>query len=153
MGYRELLIEELRKIIPPFLKENAVDLIELKLITASGSQILRLLVDKKEGGITLQECARLNQRLGIVLDAQDIIKNNYVLEVSSPGLDMPLNTKNDFLRCLNKKARFLLKEPINGKLELEGKIIEAEDDLVYIDIAGETVKIPIVKINKAKQIF
>jgi ribosome maturation factor RimP len=87
-----------------------------------------------------------------MLDENEFIDNRYILEVSSPGLDRPLVTKNDFLRCLKKRVRFFLTEPINGKPEWEGAILKADDEAVYVDI-GEELVIPLSKINKAKQII
>jgi ribosome maturation factor RimP len=87
------------------------------------------------------------------LDAEDIIKNRYILEVSSPGLDRLLKTKSDFLRCINRRLRFFLKGPINGKVELEGIIKEVKDDGVAVDTGGLVVEIPLAQINMAKQII
>ncbi len=79
--------------------------------------------------------------------------DKYILEVSSPGLDRPLKTKSDFLRCINRKAKFFLLESIKGKIELDGIITKVEDDSVYIDIDGDIIEIPLVKVNKAKQLL
>lgn len=152
MDYRGL-VENLKEIILPVLEEENIELVELNFVKARGRSILKLLVDKKGGGINLQECARLNEKIGGLLDTQDVIKERYILEVSSPGLDRPLMTKSDFLRCINKNVRFFLNESINGKIELEGVISKAGDDSVYIDIDGDIIEIPLAKINKAKQVI
>lgn len=152
MYYQEV-IEELKKIILPILEEDDIELVELSFARSSDRAILKLLVDKKYGGIDLQECARLNEKIGNTLDAQSQELNRYILEVSSPGLDRPLRVKSDFLRCINRKARFFLSESIKGKIEHEGAIIKVEQDSVYIDIDGDIVEIPLVKIKKAKQIL
>jgi len=89
----------------------------------------------------------------MILDEKDILKERYILEVYSPGLDRPLSTKNDFLRCINRKVRFWLSEPINGKIEMEGSVTKVDDDSVYVDIKDEAVKIPLLNIKKAKQII
>jgi ribosome maturation factor RimP len=145
--------EDLKKIILPVLEEENVELVELRFIRAPRGSILRLLVDKQEGGINIDECSRLNQRISDLLDAEDIIKNRYILEVSSPGLDRLLKTKSDFLRCINRRLRFFLKGPINGKVELEGIIKEVKDDGVAVDTGELVVEIPLAQINMAKQII
>ena len=150
---RQEVINELRIIIGDFLKNQNLDLVDLIYRYEGRDLILRLLVDKPEDGITLDECAYLNNGISVILDEKDILQQRYVLEVSSPGLDRPLKTKNDFLRCINKTARFFLNEPINGRLELEGIITGVRDDSVYIDISGQTLEVPLSKITKAKQIF
>jgi len=144
-------IEELKEIILPVLTEEGIELVELHFVKARRKPILKLLVDKKQGGISLGECARLNEKIGSVLDAQNIIESGYIMEVSSPGLDRPLKTKSDFLRCINKKVKFFLSESVKGRLELDGIINKVEDDSVHIDIYGDIIEIPLVKITKAKQ--
>ena len=144
-------VEELKKIILPILEEQSLELVELNFIRASRKPILKLLVDKKYGGISLEECAELNKCIGDILDAQGIMSDRYILEVSSPGLDRPLKTKSDFLRYINRRVRFFLSESINGRTELEGVISRVDDDIVYVDIDGNIIDIPLAKINKAKQ--
>jgi len=146
------ITDELRNIIDGYLKTQNLDLVDLVYRCEGRDLVLRVLVDKPEGGISLGECAQLNNEIGRVIDEKDILQQAYLLEVSSPGLDRPLKTKNDFIRCLNKKVKVFLREPINAKFELEGIINNVEDDLVYIDIKGEILEIPILKINRAKQI-
>ena len=115
--------------------------------------MLKLLVHRRDGGISLGDCASLNQRLGDLLDTHNIIQGSYVLEVSSPGLDRPLKTKNDFLRCLDKEVKLFLNEAINGKIEIDGVIYKVKDELVIIDTRDGTLQIPLSKIVKAKQII
>ena len=152
MDYQDIR-EDLKNLVSPILAEDDMELVELIFIRRPSGSILRLLVDKKTSGISLDECARLNERVSTLLDVRDIIKERYILEVSSPGLDRPLKDKNDFLRCIDRRARLFLNEPINGKFELEGVINKVEDDAVYIDISNDKVGIPISKIRKAKQVF
>jgi ribosome maturation factor RimP len=149
----QVISEDLKKVINPILEEADAELVELDLVRTSGQVIVRLFVDKIEGGISLDECALINKRLGDILDEQNIIADRYILEVSSPGLDRPLKTKNDFRRCTNKKVKFFLREPIKGKVEWDGAIINVTDDEVSAQIAGDVVQIPLAKINKAKQLL
>ena len=149
---QQALIEELKRIILPVLEEQGIELVELIFSRTGPGWLLRLLVDK-EAGINLQECAALNKRIGFLLDNQDIIKNRYVLEVSSPGLDRPLETKKDFLRCMDKTVRFFLNELIEAKLEWAGRIQQADDEAVTIVSQDKIIRIPFLKINKAKQII
>lgn len=148
---RQALITELNRIITDYLKNQGLDLVELLCRYEGRDLFLRILIDRPEGGIILDECASLNNELSRILDEQDILKEGYILEVSSPGLDRPLKNKGDFLRCLNRRARFFLLEPVKGKIELEGTISKVTDDSVYVNIEADIVEIPLIKINKAKQ--
>ncbi len=145
--------EELRIIIMPFLEVEGLELVELNFVRTGNSSLVRLLVDKKEGGISLGDCARLNRKIGEVLENNEIIQDRFILEVSSPGLDRPLKTKGDFLRCVNKNVKFFLKEKISGKIEQDGVVIEADDERVVINNKDGNLLIPLPIINKAKQII
>jgi ribosome maturation factor RimP len=150
---RQEIIAELKNIIGDYLKIQRLDLVDFILRHEGRDLILRILVDRSEGGITLDECAKLNEQISNLLDEKDILQTRYILEVASPGLDRPLKTKNDFLHCTNRRVRFFLNEPINGKIELEGLISKVENDSVYIESRSELIEIPLTKINKAKQVI
>jgi len=150
---RQEIIVELKNIIGDFLKIQGLELVDLIYRHEGRDLALRILVDRAQGGITLGECAALNNQISEILDEKDILQEGYILEVSSPGLDRPLETKSDFLRCMNRKVKLFLNESINGKIELEGLISKVEDDSVYIDCKNATIQIPLIKINKAKQII
>jgi len=152
MSYYELA-DRLKEVISPFLDEMDVELVELNLVGSRTRPTLQILVDKSGGGITLSECAKLNQLIGELLDARNLIDTRYVLEVSSPGVDRPLKTKNDFLRYIGKKAVFYLSEPVLNRIELQGTINGIDAESVLVCVGQETAAIPLDKINKAKQII
>ncbi len=150
---RQEIIAQLQNIIDDYLKIQGLHLVDLIYRHEGRDLIVRILVDRPEGGITVGECSELNNRITSLLDEKDILQTRYILEVASPGLDRPLKTKNDFLRCTNRRVRFFLNEPINGKIELEGLISKVENDSVYIESKNEIIEIPLIKINKAKQVM
>jgi ribosome maturation factor RimP len=150
---RQQTIAELKNIIGDLLRIQGLDLIDLIYRYEAGALVLRILVDRPTGGITLNECAQVNNQISQILDEKDILQTRYILEVSSPGLDRELKSKNDFLRCINRRVRFFLNGTINGKWELEGVVNKVEEEAVSIDADAGTVTIPLSKINKAKQVI
>jgi len=152
---RQEIRAELENILSEYLEIQGLDLVDLILLSEGRDLILRILVDRPQGGITLDECARLNERISNLLDEKGILQRRYILEVSSPGLDRPLKTKKDFLRCINRRARFFLNQSINGKIELEGLISKVENDSVYVylESRNEVIEIPLTNINQAKQVI
>ncbi|MFA5356696.1 MAG: ribosome maturation factor RimP [Candidatus Omnitrophota bacterium] len=146
-------ITRIRGVVEEYLKAQGLDLIDIILRREGKGLALSILADRPEGGITIGECARLNSGIGNMLDEKGLLEGSYTLEVSSPGLDRPLTQKSDFLRCINKRARFFLNEPVNGKIEVEGTISRVEGESVYITKGDEETGIPLAKINKAKQII
>lgn len=147
------LIDKIKELIQPFLKQMELELFEITCKPQGKRMLLRILVDRREGGISLEDCAALNQSLGELLDREDFIESNYLLEVSSPGIDRPLKQARDFLRIRGKKARFFLSEQIIGRQELVGRIDSCDEKGVSVHIDGERIDIPLDKIIKAKQII
>lgn len=150
---RQGLIAELRKLSEGYLKDQGLELVDLVYRYEGRGLVLRILVDRPSGGITVSECARINNEISNMLDERDMVQARFILEVSSPGLDRPLKTRNDFLRCLDRRVRFFLSEPVDLKLELEGTVIKVEDDCVYISVEAGTQAIPLANIHKAAQII
>jgi len=146
-------VDKIKELVMPLLESQVIDLVDLHIQRDRNKIILKLLVDKPTGGISLQECVKLNEEIGQVLENQDFIQESFVLEVSSPGLDRPLMTIKDFIRATGKDVIMFLKEKIQEKIELSGKIISAKDNVVVIEFEGEQIEIPLEKINKAKYIF
>ncbi len=94
---RQAIIAELNSIIADYLKIQGLDLVEIICRYEGRDLVLRIFVDRPQGGITLAECAQLNKYVSNILDEKDILQSRYILEVSSPGLERPLKTKNDLL--------------------------------------------------------
>ncbi|MFA5725433.1 MAG: ribosome maturation factor RimP [Candidatus Omnitrophota bacterium] len=150
---RESLVNELKVFLEDFLRSRNLDLVDLIHRYEGRDLVLRILLDKPEGGISIGECAGLNREISDLLDEKSILQEKYILEVSSPGLDRPLETEKDFLRCLDKKVKFFLNELINGKLEWDGTIAGVNSGIVYINTQAGTMEVPLARINKAKRII
>lgn len=150
---KEAAIARLRGPLEEFLQARGLELVEIIYRFEGRDLFLRLLIDRVEGGITVGDCADLNIEIGALLDEKDIIPQNYILEVSSPGLDRPLVTKNDFLRCKGKSTHLFLNEAHEGKVEMEGLIKNAEGENLILGVKGKEMIIPLSKIRKGKQIF
>ena len=80
-----------------------------------------------------------------------LISGDYVVEVSSPGLDRSLKNRKDFMRVTGREVRFFLNTMVENKLEQAGIVVEVHDDRVGIDSKGRRIEIHFEKINKAKQ--
>ncbi len=144
---------ELENLFRQYLESLGLELVEFSSRYQGRGLVLRILADRPEGGISLEECAGLNRKLGELLDEKDLLQESYLLEVSSPGLDRPLKAKGDFRRALGKQAKFFLFEAVNGKIEHDGLIKEVNDEIVAVQTEKGLFSIPLSKINKAKLII
>ncbi|MDD5130217.1 MAG: hypothetical protein PHS66_04100 [Candidatus Omnitrophica bacterium] len=150
---KEALVRELNTLFSAFLESAGLELVELVYKFDGKKIILTVLADKQQGAITLQECAVACRQLKNLLEEKNIIDTDYILEVASPGLDRLLKTQKDFLRVLNKEAVFYLKDLVNGKYQWQGLVCKVNDFSVFVQIPGEILEIPLIKINKAKLVI
>lgn len=149
----EALINKLRDLISRCLNGANIELVDLTYSYIGRNLILRVLVSRTDGGITVGECALLNRKIGALLEEEKMIGSDYTLEVSSPGLDRPLKTQKDFSRCMNKEAVFFLNDLIDGKCQWQGKINKVSQDRVFVRTLENILEIPLEKINKAQLVI
>lgn len=126
--------------------------VEMQLVRHKGSTILRVFADK-QGGITVDDCARLSRRLELVLDNEDIFDKRYLLEVSSPGLDRPLTTEQDFSLKVGETIRLNYTDDGGDNKQLVGKIITAGDNLVTLETDSGQVEKSLDSIVQGKIIL
>lgn len=126
-------IEELmKKISIPLLDELNFDFVDVEFVKEGPNRFLRLYIDKAEG-ITLEDCQKVSEKLNDALDEIDPIEENYFLEVSSPGIDRPLKTDDDFKKALNEDVEINLYKAIDGIKRLEGKLVNYDDEAFIIE--------------------
>ncbi len=93
---------------------------------------LRVFIDKK-GGVEIDDCQNLSERLEEELDRRDLIREQYTLEVSSPGLDRVLKKERDFRREMGKAVDVSLYAPMDGKKLLVGTLMSYGDGKLALD--------------------
>ncbi len=101
-------------------------------------------------GITLDDCSAVSRQLSGVLDVEDPIAGQYVLEVSSPGLDRPLFTLDHYRRFRGQRVRLRLAAKLEGRRKLEGRILDVEQEAVLLGVDGETFSIPLDVVESAR---
>lgn len=141
--------EDIKNLIQPVLNDERIELVDLIYRWESGRNVLRLLVDKP-GGISLDDCTRVNKILSGMFDKPDIIDKSFVLEVSSPGLDRPLSTKRDFERNVGKKIKLIVKNNKGATDTIIGDLKSVVEDRLILNIKGIESQVLFADIMKAK---
>ena len=124
----ERLTEEL---ITPIIEAHHFELVDVEWVKEGSNWYLRVYIDK-EGGITVDDCEIINREFGDVLDEKDYISENYIFEVSSPGLDRPLKKEKDFVRSIGNDVEIRLYKPIDKKKEYVGTLESYDKNSVTI---------------------
>jgi ribosome maturation factor RimP len=129
---------------------HGLDLVDVELFRAGRRRILRVYIGKR-GGVGVEDCAKVSRDLGVLLDAENVMEDDsYTLEVSSPGLDRPFKTLQDFRRNVGRFVRISTREPVEGKKLLVGKLEDADEASVKLDADGKPRSIPMDLIVQAK---
>src|SRR5215475_7620427 len=125
----------------PLAMAQGLELVDVQYRPELGRMVLRLLLDRPEGGVMLDDLARASRELGDVLDAHDAVPGRYHLECSSPGLNRPLIREPHFRRAVGARVRVRTRDPIAGRRQFHGTLVEAGPDSVTVEDpdAGRTV--------------
>lgn len=125
------------EILMPIMEANNFELVDVEWVKEGANWYLRAYIDK-EGGITIDDCEIVSRALGDILDEEDFISENYILEVSSPGLDRPLKKNKDFERSIGKDVEIKLYRALNKQKEFTGILEGYDDESVTIRLEDET---------------
>ncbi|UOQ93252.1 ribosome maturation factor RimP [Halobacillus shinanisalinarum] len=140
------------ELVRPIVKEMNLELVDIEFKKEGKNWFLRVFLDKPEG-IDIEECGQVSEKLSEQLDEIDPIDIPYFLEVSSPGAERPLKTKEDFKKYVGEHIYMKLYEPIENEKEFEGTLVQFEDETATIDIRIKTrtkqLEVPFNKIAKA----
>lgn len=147
---KEEIIRQLEKLVTPLLEARRVELVDLEYTRPrKGRGTLRLFLDR-EGGITLEELARLNRVVSELLDVHDIIPGPYFLEVSSPGLTRELKKPRDYERYRGRLVKLTTRGPGAGSQVHRGILQGLEGEEVCLQEEGQLTRIPLQEIARAR---
>ena len=131
--------EELAELLEPGVNALGYELADLEVNVGRGRGLIRLFIDR-EDGITLEDCERVSHQVSGILDVEDPIKDDYVLEVSSPGLDRRLVKTEHFERFRGSRIKVRLRRLVDGRRRLSGKLVSNDEQTITVEAGdGERV--------------
>ncbi|MBF0343262.1 MAG: ribosome maturation factor RimP [Nitrospirae bacterium] len=141
------------KRLGPLVQEVArgagVDLVDVSLKLTGRRKVLTVTIDSGSG-VTLDDCSNVSRELSILLDVEDLVPGQYTLEVTSPGIDRPLKTKEDYIRNIGKLLRVVSKEKIGKQSFFLGRLLDVTDTVILIEEEKKQVEIPFDNISRAQ---
>jgi len=150
------VLDRIRVIGEGVAAELGFELVQVQFLKEGGQWYLRFLLDRP-GGIAINDCEQFSRRVEPLIDAADPISHQYILEVSSAGLDRPLQRETDFIRFAGRQVSIRLYEPLEGNKHFRAKLLglsavdgEAAAELERED--GSRVLVPLPKIAQARLI-
>jgi ribosome maturation factor RimP len=145
--------EQIWQLAEPVLVSAGMELVRVECLKMKTRWLVRIYIDREAEGVTIDDCAQVSNLLGDLLDVHDVPPGPYTLEVSSPGLDRPLQRDKDFLKYRGSKINIHLGEKIEGRRHFRGELIDYEDEsgrkIVVMRVDGKTFRIPREAVMKA----
>ena len=141
--------EELSKLLEPSIESLGYELSDLELKLGGRDGVIRVFIDKPEG-VGLSDCETVSRHISALLDVEDPLPGQYVLEVSSPGLDRKLTKPEHFQRFTGEEVRVKLRFPVNGRKNYRGALLASNEDEIEVKVDGESHSLPLGTIESAR---
>ncbi len=147
-----IITKRVADLVAPILDEMGFELVDVEYLSKYGRWVLRLYIDT-DGGVTIDDCARVSGEIGHLIDVKDVITHEYVLEVSSPGLNRPLKKERDFIWATGKRVKLRTVKPVHGRRNFTGFLRNFENGTLYVEAEGVLVALPLVEVDRANLVY
>ncbi|HEX5305328.1 MAG TPA: ribosome maturation factor RimP [Dyella sp.] len=136
------------------LADLRLECLGVEFTPSQGQSTLRVyldVLDRVEGReVGIDDCESASRELSALLDVEDPVPGHYVLEVSSPGIDRPLFTAEQFARVIGQEVKILLKAPIEGRRRLRGKLVQVQGEQITLEAEGKTFEFDHAEVDSAR---
>ncbi|MFX3674067.1 MAG: ribosome maturation factor RimP [Paenisporosarcina sp.] len=139
------IIIEVEKLVKPIVEELNLELVDMEYLKEGRDWFLRIYIDTPQGGIDIEQCALVSERVSEILDANDPIEQNYFLEVSSPGAERPLKEERDFEKAVGQYIHVKTYAAVTElkENEFEGYLLSYSPEGLEIEVRVKTRKIKV----------
>lgn len=138
------LESKIEALIAPTLVSMGYSLVRIKLLQGDKRNTLQIMAEKLNSeGINLDECSQISKSISAILDVEDPIAAEYLLEVSSPGMDRPLVKIGDFTMHEGKNAKIHTFTPVEGRRKFKGKLLPVKDEEIGIQLTDNEGESPV----------
>jgi ribosome maturation factor RimP len=145
----EGVTEMVRSVATGPVRAEGVELVDLEFRREPAGWVLRLFIDKT-GGVGVEDCQRVSELVGTLLEVEDPIPHAYTLEVSSPGLTRPLRGPQDWAGVVGALVKVVTHEPVEQRQSFLGRVLAAAPDAVRLDVEGSEIEVPHALIARAR---
>src|SRR6185312_5617244 len=141
---------ELTNLLMPVVTDLGLECLGVEYSPSHGNSLVRVYIDAPDRAVTVDDCEAASREISALLDVNDPVAGRYTLEVSSPGLDRPLFTPEQFARFVGEAVKINVNLPLDGRRRFHGTIKEIEGDRITIEQDGEPVTIVHANVAKAR---
>lgn len=142
--------KELTQLLMPVVADLGLECLGVEYSPSHGNGLVRVYIDAPQRAVTVDDCEAVSRQVSATMDVNDPIPGRYTLEVSSPGLDRPLYTPEQFARFAGQAAKVEVNLAIAGRRRFQGPIRAVNGNTISLDQDGVEVQIAADNIHKAK---
>lgn len=143
---------KLAEIIQPVIEGLGYELVRVRM-QGGKTKALQIMAERPDGGIEVDDCAKISTAVSAVLDVEDPFEDPYALEVSSPGIDRPLTRFKDFDMWNGYEAKIETEELVDGRRRFKGELAGVNDDEILITIEEGTIGLKFEWLSDAKLVL
>jgi ribosome maturation factor RimP len=141
-------LEQLQAMLAPVVEALGYQCWGVEFISQGKHSLLRIYIDSADG-ILVEDCEKVSRQISGVLDVEDPIASEYTLEVSSPGMDRPLFTLEQFAAHAGEQVKIKLRSPFDGRRNFQGILRGTEEQDVVVLVDDHEYLLPIDSVDKA----
>ena len=141
--------EQIAELIAPTVEALGLELWGIELQQQGKYSLLRIYIENREDGVGIEDCEKVSRQVSALLDVEDPISGEYTLEVSSPGIDRPLFTAEQFGLYVGETVNIRLRTAMQGRRKFKGVIERVNEGVVDLLVDGESVAIQLTDLDKA----
>ena len=136
-------------------ESHGLELFDLQFRRETIGWVLRVVIDRLDRLVGIEDCQRVSQDLSAILDVEEdelgeTLAQQYTLEVSSPGLDRPLRHEADYRRFAGRLAKLVTTEPLDGQSAFAGRLRGVENGYVVLEEGRRTHRVPLDRVKRAQ---
>jgi len=152
LGSQEKVEQAVQQIATPIAQSLGLEIVQVQYRREGGGLVLRIMIDRIDGGVNVEDCADVSRELSAVLDVEDPVGTPYHLEVTSPGLDRPLVKPSDFVRFQGREIILRTHKPVDGRKSYRGTLDGLDGDLILVTVDGVQYRIQFAAVEKTNLI-
>ncbi len=146
--------QKVKDIIAPSLEDMGYALVRVKQFARPRGSTVQIMAERRDGeAMTVEDCETISRQVSALLDVADPIRGAYSLEVSSPGIDRPLMTLQDFADYQGFEAKVETAYPLEGRKRFRGELLGVEGETFAIRVDNAEFHIPMEAVEEAKLVL
>src|SRR3989449_3629040 len=150
-------LDQIRGIAERVARSRGLEIWDVQSRREPSGQVVRVFIDRPgpantaEESVSIEDCEHVSREMGTILDVEDPLPFTYTLEVSSPGLDRPLRSEDDYRRFAGRLAKIVVAEPVDNQKAFEGRLRGVDGDAVLLEgPKGRMHRLPMQLITRGR---